>query len=243
WALAERAAAGPLGRRQARWMPRLAEEHDNLRAAIEWSLTDGQDPAGGLAIVCALQPFWLYRHLLRESLAWDSRALAAAGTDVPELRVMALQQMANAAWLVVDPATGLPAAREALELAREIDQGWATVRALRVLALNTALTGDSATGIALLEQALTQVRLLRDGQLLPLVLNSLGFLTLGQGDLAGARALLLEGLQAARAVGFDDQTGFALLLLGYCALLQGDAAETGARYAEGLAVAMSMEHL
>ena len=242
WALAEQAASGPVGRRQARWMPRLAEEHDNLRAAIEWSLTEGKDPASGLAIVYALRAFWVFRYLLREGVAWYTRALAATGTAAPALRAKALQQMAIAAWLMQDPATGLPAARQALDLAREINHGWATVRALRALALHTHLTGDSATAISLLEEALAQARLLEDRQLLPHVLHSLGILTLRRGNVAEARGRFLEALQIARTEGMDEQTSYALVLLGYCALLQGEAAESAARYAEGLVIAREMDH-
>src|SRR5262249_25321944 len=154
---------------------------DNLRAAIEWSLTDGQDPVGGLAIVYALRDFWGFRYLTRESVTWYTRALAAIGAAAPELRANALCQLAFAAALLEDPATGLAAARQALDLAREMDYGSATVRSLRALAINTALNGDAPTAIALLEGALIQARHLREPELLPYVLQSLGIVTLSQG--------------------------------------------------------------
>jgi predicted ATPase/transcriptional regulator with XRE-family HTH domain len=73
--------AGPkLRTSEARtWLPRLKEEHDNLRAALAWSL-DGGDEAVGLELAAALGEFWLRRGHFSEGRVWLQRALARRGT-------------------------------------------------------------------------------------------------------------------------------------------------------------------
>ena len=57
----------------------LAREHDNLRAALDWSLT--QDSETGLRLARALGDFWLARGFLQEARGWLERALAAGSAD------------------------------------------------------------------------------------------------------------------------------------------------------------------
>lgn len=64
-ALAEEAEEGLKGPRQADWLARLNEEHDNLRAALRWSLDTG-DRTIGLSLGGALWRFWYVRGYLSE---------------------------------------------------------------------------------------------------------------------------------------------------------------------------------
>ncbi len=56
------------GRRQAEWMSLLETEHDNLRAALEWS--QETRPELGLRIGAALIDFWDTRGFLTEARRW-----------------------------------------------------------------------------------------------------------------------------------------------------------------------------
>jgi len=53
----------------------LAREHDNFRAALDWSLSQGIE--NGPRLACALGDFWLARGLLQGAQGWLERALAA----------------------------------------------------------------------------------------------------------------------------------------------------------------------
>src|SRR5512141_192403 len=56
------------GRRQAEWMSLLETEHDNLRAALEWS--QNTRPGLGLRIAVALIDFWDTRGHITEARHW-----------------------------------------------------------------------------------------------------------------------------------------------------------------------------
>src|SRR5215218_139761 len=68
----ERESQGPL---QGAWLDRLETEHDNLRAALAWSLTSQGDTEIGLQLTAALSHFWYMREHHSESRMWLESAL------------------------------------------------------------------------------------------------------------------------------------------------------------------------
>ena len=79
-ALAEEAEPKLMGAEQAAWLQRLEEEHENLRAALDWSLAEAGSE-GGLRLCGALQRFWLTRGHLSEGREWCVRVLGKAGAE------------------------------------------------------------------------------------------------------------------------------------------------------------------
>ncbi len=75
------------GAAQALWLDRLSEEHDNLRAALDWSLT--ADPEVGLRIAVSMVRYWQFRGHLPEARHYYSVLFAlqpesgAAGARAP----------------------------------------------------------------------------------------------------------------------------------------------------------------
>jgi predicted ATPase/class 3 adenylate cyclase len=59
------------------WLDRLAREHDNLRAALRWSLEHGERETG-LRLAAAIWRFWMQRGHLREGRDWFDRLLPPA---------------------------------------------------------------------------------------------------------------------------------------------------------------------
>jgi len=66
-AFAQSAATGMAGPEQRRWLERLEHDHDNARAAIEWSAD--HDPATAARLAFALWRFWQRRGYLTEARA------------------------------------------------------------------------------------------------------------------------------------------------------------------------------
>jgi predicted ATPase/DNA-binding SARP family transcriptional activator len=62
-----------------RHLAALSRDHDNFRAALDWSLSTGDQIGPQLA--CALGGFWLARGLLQEGRDWLERALAQRLAD------------------------------------------------------------------------------------------------------------------------------------------------------------------
>jgi hypothetical protein len=77
-ALAEEAELKLVGAEQAEWLQRLDEEHENLRAGLDWSLVEAGSGAG-LRLCGALQRFWWTRGHLAEGREWCVRVPGKGG--------------------------------------------------------------------------------------------------------------------------------------------------------------------
>src|SRR3989442_8344288 len=82
-ALAEDAEPELGGPQQAAWLERLEEEHDNLRAALRWSLEQAGGDEGGrrketaLRLGTALRRFWVIHGHIREGGGFLEQGLTA----------------------------------------------------------------------------------------------------------------------------------------------------------------------
>jgi predicted ATPase len=87
-ALAEEAEPGLTTAEQMRWLDLLEREHNNLRAALRWSV-DSEDVETTMRLGGALWRFWYVRGHLREGRRWLEQALSLGGED-PFLRARLL---------------------------------------------------------------------------------------------------------------------------------------------------------
>ncbi|HTJ75476.1 MAG TPA: tetratricopeptide repeat protein [Acidimicrobiales bacterium] len=157
WAL--RLAEAPENDRadeQARRLAALDDEHDNLRAALDWAGEDGRVDEG-LRLAAALVRFWEIRGHLGEGRA-RLEAFAAQGGGAPELRAKAL----NAAAVLAQRQFDFPAARaayqEALVVQRARGDRLGVATALHGLANLAVNDGDLAGATALFEENLAIAR-------------------------------------------------------------------------------------
>src|SRR5205823_9266046 len=75
-ALAETAAAAIHGPEQLQWLNVLEAEHDNLRAALAWSLEAPGDGDLGLRLATAVEVLWSSRHYLDEGCRYLDAVLS-----------------------------------------------------------------------------------------------------------------------------------------------------------------------
>ncbi|MDQ3114050.1 MAG: hypothetical protein M3Q84_08125, partial [Actinomycetota bacterium] len=85
-AFAEQAGAELRGSRRLIWLDRLETEHDNLRAALSWTLEgeyggDRQRPALGLRLVNGLSWFWYGHSHVTDGRRWLELAIDRATGD------------------------------------------------------------------------------------------------------------------------------------------------------------------
>ncbi|MCW5851396.1 MAG: tetratricopeptide repeat protein [Anaerolineae bacterium] len=128
-ALAETAEPGLRGPRQIAWLERLEAEHDNLRAAVDGCLTQGET-ALAVRLVAALFWFWLLRGYTSEGRQRLEAALTLMDhTPAPEGGWPATLQAARARAL--EGAARLASTKSKLQAARtRIDESLALWRAL-----------------------------------------------------------------------------------------------------------------
>jgi non-specific serine/threonine protein kinase len=222
-ALAEESEPALLGPEQGAWLGRLEEEHDNLRAALAWSLAGGEG-APALRLAGALARFWERRGYLSEGRAWLARALAT-GDDAPaEARAKTLHGAGVLAALQGDYAAARALHERSLALYRELEDGRGIAEAQGNLGRVLLRQGEYAAARPLLEASLALQQELGNEPGVAGVLGTLGQLALREGDHAAARATFEARLALLREVGDTDGIADALEDLATVAGEQGDVA-------------------
>ncbi|HET9221265.1 MAG TPA: tetratricopeptide repeat protein, partial [Roseiflexaceae bacterium] len=90
--LAERADPELWKRQQVEWLQRLEIDHDNMRAALEWSYRSKDTNVIGVRLAAALGWFWLWRGYRQEGYSHLKNA-AVSATDLTLLRGRALHAL------------------------------------------------------------------------------------------------------------------------------------------------------
>ena len=235
--LAERARPELQGKDQKRWLDAVDLEHDNLRAALEFAISDGHaDEAARL--VSALWRFWQSRGYLREGRSWAERAVAVPGAT-PELRLRALEALGGLVYWMGDPAM-LTHYGAALDLAREIgDPKEIALAAYNLSFAYTIPTNDMVRGRVLLEEALALFRELGDGAGIGRASFALSnVVSGGQGhtreDLLFARRTVDEALQQHRKLSNQFDLAWDLHMAGLVDLKLGDLESAHREWAEAV---------
>jgi predicted ATPase/DNA-binding CsgD family transcriptional regulator len=238
-ALAENAEPELTGPDQAAWLRRLEADHDNLRAALRYSIDSGQgEPA--LRLASSLWPFWLARGYLTEGRRWLEEALAVDGWFPATLRARAL----NGAGVLADyqgdyaPATALYG--ESLTLYRETGDERGVANALCGIAHVARTTGDYDVARTTFEQALAIFRRLGDRQGVALTRNRLGLAVWFAGDVERFELLAEQSLNEFRELENAEGVGLGLLHMGIVALNRKDPAGARIRIEESLAISRDL---
>jgi predicted ATPase/DNA-binding CsgD family transcriptional regulator len=220
------------------WRTRLEVEHDNLRAALRWTL-ESQEAEMGMQLAFSLVGFWRASNQDREGRNWCEQVLAQPGTRArTAARAMALLAAGAMTMYQGDLPQAQLLLEESIAIGREV--GRAAKRtlalALAVLAYGALLQGHLGAARELAEEGVRLFREVGEAWGTALALNHLGRATLELGDPVAARPLLEESAALFRA-GNMQRLALPLNTLGRVALRQGD--DTGARAycEEALAVA------
>ncbi len=246
-AMAEQAEPELRGAAQGAALDRLAGEHDNLRAALDWA-QDAGDAETALRLAGALWLFWWMRGHLSEGRQRLDQALALAASLAADpsdgqaeraarstLQAQALNGAGSLAAGQGDYERARTCYQASLALRRDRGDRPGIATTLNNLG-NVALSlGDSPQAIQLYQESLALRRDLGDGPGIATTLNSLGNVALTQGDYAQATHLYEESLALRRAAG--DQQGIARALgnLGLIHLYQDDTERAAPLIEESLA--------
>lgn len=236
-ALARAADPELTGPQMALWRQRLETEHDNLRAALRWSLdSDGGQTA--LALSGVLWGFWEVQGHLSEGRRWMEEALAAGDPDtVPaSLREKAFYGVSWLAWLQGDGEQARAFAEESARLCRESGDKRAIARSTHSLAIIVGDQGDAVCAWAYYKESLALWREIGDKAGIARVLNSMGVVAQVQGNLAEAAHAYSQSMELQRELGHKRSIALQLANLAYVAQLQGDYERARGRFMESLMI-------
>ncbi|MEA2537154.1 MAG: hypothetical protein QOF11_1388 [Chloroflexota bacterium] len=213
WYLNLADAASPAffqGPEPVEWLRRIDDEHDDLRAALEWCLDQPGEGRTGLRIAAGLWRYWEIRGHLTEGRGWLERMVDAAGEEAPALRANALTGAGNLAFMQGDFQAASTFHESSLALHRRMGDRQSVAYASNNLANAALQLGDHARARALYEEAIALTSELGDRRGAAFGSINLADVATRQGDLDAARALHEETLATTRELGDRWMEAFAL---------------------------------
>ncbi len=222
-ALAERAEPELWGAEVRLWLDRLDLEHDNLRAALDWSMAT--DAESGQRLAGSLFLFWERRGYLTEGRSWLRGMLARSAVPAGARPAARAKALLGAGYLARDQGD-IAAARswfdESLAIFQEVGDKWGIGSALRGLGLLAQSEGNCSEARALFEETVSLFRETGHTMDIGWTLRNLGILAQIEGDYARANAFFEESLPILRQLGDKTGTGRVLGSLGILARIRGD---------------------
>jgi predicted ATPase/DNA-binding CsgD family transcriptional regulator len=210
------------GGQQLRGFRRLAEEQENLRAALGF-LIEHQEVELAVQLSGALWRYWVNRGYFSEGRSWlaASLALPHAGKRTAA-RARALCGAGDLALRQGNYQVATALLEESVSSYQELGEKRGLAEALLHFGLSLAYAQRFPEARALIEQSIALSREAGDRRLLGHALDSLTRLAWKQGDIEATRALAEENLQVAPHLGEIRAQISPRKLLATVALVQGD---------------------
>src|SRR5207249_10665 len=190
---AEAAEPELFGPSQRLWSEKLAVEHDNMRASLNFLVsTDRIELA--LNLSAALSKFWEVRSYWKEGLSRLEPLLKASGAASPGARARALTGAGALARRLGDLDRAGELYEEGAALFEACGDTLNRARALGRWAMVSALQGETSRAISLAEQSQAAAAQAHDNRALRNVADVLGAVALAGGDYARGEAAFREGV-------------------------------------------------
>jgi tetratricopeptide (TPR) repeat protein len=195
------------------WLPRLAAERDNLRAALTWSRSQ-PDPDYELRFVAALVWYWYFGGHISEGRALAEHALARSDADRSRLRAMVLFSAGGLAAAHADYTASRDRLIECAAIFREIGDQRRAGYTLNYLAMVIMSLGDPQLAERTFRESIELFSAVPDRWGQALALGNYAEILLMVGDIPAARWACEEGLRLWRLVGDTWGEGNHLCALG-----------------------------
>ncbi len=228
--LGERAEPFLQAAQSAEWLDRLEDEHDNLRAAMQWSLHG--DPAIAVRIAVSVRNFWLLHSHLSEGYKWLKAALEHGGDPPAALRFKLMNGLGLAARFRGDYETARKAYLDGLAAGKEAGDKQGVALSSRGLGLVAMQQGDTAAAREFFESGLAISRELEDKFGVAISLSFLGDLARTEKDFKRARPLFEESLALFRELDNKSAVSDALNNLAAACFGDGDLMRSKQHFAE-----------
>lgn len=233
------------GARQREWLDRLEREHNNIRAALGWSIqqTDSTNRDIGLQLAATLWQFWALRGYLQEGRDWLIRLLA-----LPALSSRSRAHALTSAGLLSIRRADYSAAHDFLEAALPLwreqanAEEWMIALTLDGLGWVASAFGNFAEALEFYQASLAiheQLGTMNRSEAAD-ALAHIGMVHFITGNYHAAHPPLEASLKVKYEVGEQWGAGFALYHLGSVAIAEGRYAD-GYRYlSEGYALSIAL---
>jgi predicted ATPase/DNA-binding SARP family transcriptional activator len=216
---------------------RLADEHDNMRAALLWAVSDLARVESALRFVGALFWFWYAKGLFREARQFSDRTLVMGGSVAPLHRGRALAASALTALAQGEYDRAIATFDEAIPLLRQASDVQGTAAALAKLGAAKLLGGNLDAALPVLDEALTLTKEWPRREV-PVVFAQFwrGWAAYREGDLERAHSLLALNANTARAHSLATSLAHSLCTLARVELARGNVEEACQAVIEGLEI-------
>ncbi len=232
--LAQDLDAQAWGADQAIALQRLEQEHDNIRAALTWSIEG--DPERGLRLASSLIFLFELHGYTTQERGWIEKLLTLNEKAPPGVRAKALYAAAGNAYLRGEMKASRSLYQASLELYRELDDELVIADILAWLGMIASTFREFALARSLLEESLAVSKARGEAEGPLSVRLHLGFALCHLDERARGLALLEQGLSQSREWGAHGFTGVAQMLLSFVAYEDGDYAQARWRYREAVGV-------
>jgi non-specific serine/threonine protein kinase len=222
------------------WLSRLAEEHDNIRAAMDWGLANAPDLAVRLAV--SVRNYWLVQSHLSEGFGW-LKAAASSGFDPPaSLRFKLLNGLGLSARFRGDYDTARRAYEDGLAAGIEAGDKSGTALSHRGLGLVSMQQGDLEAARVYFDAGLAISRELDDKYGIAMSLSFLGDLARTEGKYADARPHFEEAVELFRRLENRTAVSDALNNLGAALVCLGETERAAKCFEEAIRSARELSN-
>jgi non-specific serine/threonine protein kinase len=241
--LCERAEAAWRTPAEPVWFDRLEREHDNVRAALDWSEQCAKRIETGLRLGTASSHFWAVRGHAVEGRRWLEKLLAAPADIDSAVRAAALYAAAYLAFENGDYARASTWSTDSLALRRKLGDPNGIAVSLNQLAIQAASQGRFEEAHAGFEESLATSRAAGAQQTIAAALVNLAMTARHLARFDEARTLLGQSLDLFRALGSRTGENRALHALGNLAVDTHDPLAAREWFAQALRLSVEIQDM
>jgi predicted ATPase len=213
----------------------LEANHDNLRAAVDWSVEAGETETA-LRLVGDLGFLWMSHRYVTEGNDKAERALAATGDAPPDARAPALVSAGLTALQLADTERATAHFEKSIELYREAGDAAGVARATYCRAVVPWAAGDLDRAGPLLEDCMALEGLKADPWSWAWTHNLLGSVSASRGNYEGVEAALEQIYESFTSRNDAFDAAYAAFALGILARDRGDYAAATSHFEESLSL-------
>jgi tetratricopeptide (TPR) repeat protein len=210
-----------VGREDPAYFKMLETELDNLRAALEWSLTRYTDSEDALRLASALRFLWYISYQM-EGVKWLTAALDKNEEASAASKAKALNGMALIASFQGNYSQMKTFCKSSAAIAQEANDKHEMALALELLGVATAMEGDLEDGILLLRQTRRLAQEQDDKWMQGFHCVDLGYALMRKGDYSDADTIFNDGLRVSHEIGMKINEAYCLTYLASLAMRGGD---------------------